>query len=158
MTRCRSRVCCGDGGAVAARAEITMEQVLTLLGFRPVHRSGVRWYGVCPLHGSASGRSRSFSVNVAIGRYFCHRCRSHGNQLDHRVAASDLSLYQAAIACASGYVETCPGFVAGESPLHGLWGKQGVCRPTKEGPQAFTLRVVPRPNHRLSCSEVRPLS
>jgi hypothetical protein len=142
----------------AVRAEITMEQDLTLLRFGPVHRSGEQRCGACPLHGSASGRSRSFSVNVAIGRYFCHRCRSHGNQLDHRVAASDLSLYQAAIACASGYVETCPGFVAGESPLHGLWGKQGVCRPTKEGPQAFTLRVVPRPNHRLSCSEVRPLS
>jgi DNA primase len=81
----------------AVRAGITMEQVLTLLGFQPVRRCGAQWYGVCPLHGSASGRSRSFSVNVAIGRYYCHRCRSHGNHLDLWAAATDLPLYQAAI-------------------------------------------------------------
>jgi hypothetical protein len=51
----------------AVRAEITMEQDLTLLRFGPVHRSGEQRCGACPLHGSASGRSRSFSVNVAIG-------------------------------------------------------------------------------------------
>ena len=33
------------------RREITMEQVLDLLGFAPTSRSGVQWYGRCPLHG-----------------------------------------------------------------------------------------------------------
>ena len=32
------------------RREITMEQVLNLLGFEPSRRSGVQWYGRCPLH------------------------------------------------------------------------------------------------------------
>ena len=50
------------------RTQITMEQVLDLLGFEPCQRMGDQWYGCCPLHNSASGR-RCFSVNVAIGRY-----------------------------------------------------------------------------------------
>ena len=79
------------------RAEITMEQVLSLLGFQPSSRSGVQWYGSCPLHESTSNRRRSFSVNVAIGRYFCHRCQSHGHQLELWAAATKLSLHQAAI-------------------------------------------------------------
>jgi DNA primase len=74
-----------------------MEQVLTLLGFEPLRRSGAQWSGVCPLHGSASGRGRSFSVNVAIGRYHCHGCRSHGNHLELWAAANNLPLHQAAI-------------------------------------------------------------
>jgi DNA primase len=64
------------------RREITMEQVLHLLGFEPVQRTGDQWYGRCPLHVSTSERSRSFSVNVATRRYCCHKCRSQGNQLE----------------------------------------------------------------------------
>jgi DNA primase len=79
------------------RAEITMEQVLSLLGFQPSSRSGVQWYGSCPLHESTSKRRRSFSVNVAIGRYFCHRCQSHGHPLELWAAATKLPLHQAAI-------------------------------------------------------------
>jgi hypothetical protein len=86
------------GGAIVpgvdfnrVRAEITMEQVLSLLGFQPSRQSG--------LHEPSSGhhRRRSFSVNVAIGRYFCHRCQSHGNQLELWAAATKLPLHQAAV-------------------------------------------------------------
>ena len=79
------------------RAEITMEQVLSLLGLQPSRCSGVQWYGRCPLHESTPGRCRSFSVNVAIGRYCCHRCHSHGNQLELWAAATKLPLHQATI-------------------------------------------------------------
>jgi DNA primase len=79
------------------RSEITMEQVLSLLEFQPWKRSGLQWYGRCPLHESTSGRCRSFSVNLAIGRYSCHRCHSHGNQLELWAAATKLPLHQAAI-------------------------------------------------------------
>ena len=44
--------------------------------------------------GTAAG---SFSVNVAIGRYFCHSCRNHGNQLELWAVAVKLPLHQAAI-------------------------------------------------------------
>ena len=79
------------------RAEVTMEQVLILLGFQPSVRSGVQWYGPCPLHECRPRRSRCFSVNVAIGRYCCHRCGSHGNPIELWAAARKLPLHQAAI-------------------------------------------------------------
>lgn len=79
------------------RAEISMEQVLDLLAFERVGGSGLQWYGRCPLHESTSKRSRCFSVNLAIGRYYCHRCHSHGNAIDLWAAASQLPLHQAAI-------------------------------------------------------------
>jgi DNA primase len=64
------------------RSLVTMEQVLSLLGFEPANHSGSQWYGRCPLHEPGpERRRRSFSVNVAIGRYDCHGCHSHGNQL-----------------------------------------------------------------------------
>ena len=58
------------------RREITMEQVLTLLGFEPSQRTGEQWYGACPVHDSTSDRARHFSVNVATRRYHCHKCHS----------------------------------------------------------------------------------
>jgi hypothetical protein len=79
------------------RTEITMEQVLSLLGFQSTNRSGVQWYGSCPLHESRpERRRRSFSVNLAISRYDC-RCHSHGHQLELWAAATKLPLHQAAI-------------------------------------------------------------
>jgi len=79
------------------RKQITMEQVLDLLGFTPCQRAGDQWYGPCPLHASPPGRQRCFSVNVAIGRYYCHRCRSRGHQLELWAAATKLPLYPAAL-------------------------------------------------------------
>ena len=81
------------------RREITMEQVLQLLGFEPTQRTGDQWYGGCPLpwHGSPSARSRYFSVNVAIRRYCCHKCRSRGNQLELWAAFTQRQLHPAMI-------------------------------------------------------------
>jgi hypothetical protein len=79
------------------RSEITREQVLVVLGFEPSGRSGVQWYGSCRLHESRSGNRRGFSVNVALGRYYCHGCRSRGNPLELWAAATKRPLYQAAI-------------------------------------------------------------
>ncbi len=79
------------------RGEITMEQVLNQLGFEPTTRSGHPWRGNCPVHGSKSERSRSFSVNVETGRYHCHKCQSKGNQLELWAAVKKLPLYEAAL-------------------------------------------------------------
>ncbi len=79
------------------RSEITMEDVLDLLAFEPSSQTGDQWYGRCPLDDATSGRNRSFSVNVAIGRYRCHRCGSQGNQIELWAAATKLSLHPAAI-------------------------------------------------------------
>jgi CHC2 zinc finger len=79
------------------RAEITMEQVLNLLGFEPTRRKGPQWYGRCPLPECDSERSRSFSVNVALRRYDCHRCGSLGNHLELWAAATKRPIYPAMI-------------------------------------------------------------
>jgi hypothetical protein len=80
------------------RAVVTMEQVLNLLRFEPLSRSGSQGSGSCPLPACGTGRRRrSFSGNVASGRYGCHRCRSHGNPLELWAAATQQSVDQAAI-------------------------------------------------------------
>jgi DNA primase len=79
------------------RAEITMEQVLTQLAFQPSARSGSQLHGPCPVHGSTSPSSRSFSVNLDAGRYYCHKCHSHGNALELWAAVHRLTIHQAAI-------------------------------------------------------------
>jgi hypothetical protein len=106
----------------AVRAEITMEQDLTLLRFGPVHRSGEQRCGACPLHGSASGRSRSLSVNVAIG---CTAIAVAATVTSSTIGPPPAICRAMRLpsTCATGLVETCPGFVAGESPLRGHGGK-----------------------------------
>jgi hypothetical protein len=79
------------------RAEVTMQQVLQLLGFEPTRGRGEQWYGRCPLPGCRPSPKPSFSVNVAIGRYYCHRCHRHGHQLELWAAATGLLLYPASI-------------------------------------------------------------
>ena len=79
------------------RTEITMQQVLQLLGFEPVRCRGDQWYGRCPLHDCPPARRPTFSVNVPMGRYYCHRCHRHGHQIELWAAATGLRLYPAAI-------------------------------------------------------------
>jgi CHC2 zinc finger len=79
------------------REEISMQQVLKLVGFEPTQRRGDQWYGACPLHGSSSTRPRCFSVNVRSGHYCCHQCQSSGDQLHLWGAVNALSDYDATI-------------------------------------------------------------
>ncbi len=90
------------------RREIPMEEFLNLVGFVPTHRTGDQWYGRCPLHESNSGRSRSFSVNVATRLYCCHKCRSQGNQLDLWVAFTRLPLHAASTELCHALVREIP--------------------------------------------------
>lgn len=80
------------------RNEIKMVQVLELLHFERVSQSGDQLRGPCPIHGSSNPSSRTFSVNVSTGRYYCHKCQSKGNQLELWAAVHGLSIYEAAIA------------------------------------------------------------
>ena len=81
----------------AIRREITMEQVLDLIGFMPTRRNGHQWYGYCPLDDCSATRHRAFSVNVAIRVYCCHECESKGNHIQLWAAYTQMSVYPAAI-------------------------------------------------------------
>lgn len=79
------------------RRAITMQQVLDEIGFRATRRNADQLHGPCPVHGSTSTTSRVFSVNLDTGRYYCHKCKSHGNQLELYAVVQGTTLYQAAI-------------------------------------------------------------
>jgi DNA primase len=79
------------------RNEITMAQVLNLIGFELTSRCGDQLRGACPVHGSKTARSRSFSVSLRDHRYYCHKCHSKGHQIELWAAVNKLSLYNAAI-------------------------------------------------------------
>ncbi len=81
----------------AVRAQVSLEAVLALLGFVATEAAGAQVRGACPIHGSQSRSSRSFSANLDKNTFRCFRCGSAGNQLDLWTAATKQPLYEAAI-------------------------------------------------------------
>lgn len=79
------------------RAEITMEQVLNLLDFEPSRCLRDQWRGPCPVHQSTSIGSQTFAVNLSSRRYYCHKCHSHGNQIELWAHVKNLPFYDAAM-------------------------------------------------------------
>ncbi len=79
------------------RRQITMEQVLGLLEFECVHRRGDQWYGYCPLHQSQAKHRKAFSVNVRDACYYCHKCRSRGDQFTLWAHATKMPLHPAVV-------------------------------------------------------------
>jgi putative transposase len=81
----------------AVRAAITMAAVLQLLGFQANSSRGTQQRGPCPLHGSTSGTSRCFSVNLDQHAFHCFKCGRSGNALDLWAHATQQPPYDAAI-------------------------------------------------------------
>ena len=81
----------------AARSEIRLALVLELLGWQPRERRGEQVRGVCPLHGSQSPRSRTFSAHLGRGVWHCFGCDASGNALELWVRLTSQGLYQAAL-------------------------------------------------------------
>ncbi len=80
------------------RRQISMTQVLALIGFRATWRRGCELRGLCPIPGCPSTSGRDFSVHLDRQVYRCFACQSGGNALDLWAAVRRLSLYRAAIA------------------------------------------------------------
>jgi DNA primase len=74
-----------------------MRQVLDLLSFEPSSVRDDQLRGKCPVHGSSSDQSGSFSVNLTKGRYYCFKCNSKGNHLELWAAVRRRSIYHAAV-------------------------------------------------------------
>ena len=74
-----------------------MSAVLGLLGFQACTTHGAQQRGPCPLHGSTSGTSRCFSVNLDKHTFHCFKCGRSGNVLDLWAQANRLTPYYAAI-------------------------------------------------------------
>ena len=80
------------------RSLVSLAQVLDLVGFvaqeRTVDHDQVR--GPCPIHGSKTGKSRSFSAQLSKNMFQCFKCGAAGNQLDLWVAATKQDIFPAA--------------------------------------------------------------
>jgi putative transposase len=81
----------------ALRTVVTMSAVLQLLGFQSRSSHGAQQRGPCPLHGSTSGTSRCFSVNLEQHTFHCFKCGRSGNVLDLWAHATGQSIYDAAL-------------------------------------------------------------
>jgi transposase InsO family protein len=81
----------------AVRALVTMAAVLELLGFQARSSRGGQQRGPCPLHGSTSGTSRCFSVNLDQNTFHCFKCGRSGNALELWAAATNQTPYDAAL-------------------------------------------------------------
>ena len=83
----------------AIRQQISIQQVLKLLGYQPAKRSGHHLRGRCPIveHPQHSGQHRCFAVELQRDLFYCFACRRGGNQLDLWVAATSLPLHAATL-------------------------------------------------------------
>jgi DNA primase len=79
------------------RSQVTMSQVLELLGFEATEAHGDQVRGSCMIHDANSLSNRSFSANLRKQAYQCFRCGSAGNQLDLWAGATHQPLYPATI-------------------------------------------------------------
>ena len=78
----------------AIKREVTMPDVLRLIGWLPTWTRGDQQRGPCPIHGSTRIRSRSFCVNA--DGWYCHKCRNCGDQITLFAEVKRLSVYDAA--------------------------------------------------------------
>jgi DNA primase len=81
----------------AARSEISLSVVLGLLHWQPCGGWGEQVRGPCPVHGSSSPRSRSFSAHLGRNLWQCFRCGASGNALDLWAQATGQPLYPAVL-------------------------------------------------------------
>jgi DNA primase len=79
------------------REQITMQAVLQQLRFEATVQRADQWRGPCPVHGSKNPRSRSFSVNLRLGRYHCFVWGSCGHALELWSAVHGVTLHAAAV-------------------------------------------------------------
>ena len=78
-----------------ARAEVRLAAVLDLLGWHAKERRGEQVRGRCPVHGSTSPGSRSFSAHLGRNIWRCFVCEAAGNALDLWLCVHKQDLYPA---------------------------------------------------------------
>ena len=79
------------------RRQLTLTQVLELVGFTATTRRGPQLRGPCPVHGSTSPQSRSFAAHLEKQCWHCFRCGAGGNALDLYLAVTKLPVYEGAL-------------------------------------------------------------
>jgi DNA primase len=81
----------------AARAQLPLADILTLIGYQPRCRRGPQWRGPCPVHGSRAPTSRAFAAHLGKNLFHCFRCGAGGTALDLWAALRGLPLHAAVL-------------------------------------------------------------
>jgi DNA primase len=81
-----------------ARREVRLAAVLELLRWQARERRGEQVRGPCPVHGSSSPRSRSFSAHLSRGVWQCFGCGASGNALELWMKVTGQPLHAAVLA------------------------------------------------------------
>jgi CHC2 zinc finger len=110
----------------AARSEISLGTVLGLLHWQPCGGWGEQVRGPCPMHGSSSSRSRSFSAQLGRNVWQCFRCGASGNALDLWAGVTGQPLYSAVLSLYGQLGRTPPWL--GSAPSCSSKGEQRLRR------------------------------
>ncbi len=81
----------------AVQSRVPMAKVLELVRFVAQRAAGEQLRGPCPVHGSSSRRSRSFSVHRTRQVCRCFQCGFAGNQIQLWAALKGMTVYDAAV-------------------------------------------------------------
>lgn len=81
----------------AVREAVNISRVLEIVDFAAAEQSGDQVRGPCPVHGSTSPVSRTFSANLLRNTFQCFKCGAKGNQLDLYAAVTRLAIHEAAL-------------------------------------------------------------
>ena len=98
------------------RRQISLPQVLDLVGFTATTRCGPQVRGPCPVHGSATPGSRSFAAHLPKNCWHCFGCGAGGNALDLYLAATRLPVYEGALELCARLGLTPPRRSPGRQP------------------------------------------
>lgn len=64
-----------------AKMMVSIRDVLTYMDWKPLVNTHQVARGKCPFHHSTNPQSRSFAVNYLENGWFCHKCKTGGDQL-----------------------------------------------------------------------------
>jgi DNA primase len=76
------------------RQQVSLAQVLDLVGFTATTRRGPQVRGPCPVHGSTTSKSRSFAAHLEKNCWHCFGCGAGGTALDVYLAVTRLPGYE----------------------------------------------------------------
>ena len=79
------------------RQQLSLAQVLDLVGFTATTRRGPQLRGPCPVHGSTNPRGRRFAAHLEKQCWHCFGCGAGGNALDLYLAVTRLPVHEAAL-------------------------------------------------------------
>jgi DNA primase len=92
------------------RLAVPIGNVLCRMGWRRRTQKNHEARGPCPFHNLIGDKSRSFAVDLAADKWYCHRCKIGGDVIDLYATWKGLGAYEAALALCEEFHLKIPYF------------------------------------------------